>query len=176
MRDYSYELHEGHRFHYKARVYSPKLGRFLQTDPIFYADQMNMYAYVGNDPVNKIDPTGTSVLRTLLKPVIKEIDKKIEQRMIKNAKAQGRRDALKQERQDLKATGQSKSDLSPDRKKELIETGKLKNMDGHHEPSVSSGGTLEEKVDIAKNPDNITFMEKADHQKLHQENENPGSN
>ncbi len=49
-------------YHYKARAYSPTLGRFLQTDPTGYDDGLNWYAYVGNDPFNKTDASGLGPL------------------------------------------------------------------------------------------------------------------
>ncbi len=51
-------LPEAQLYHYKARVYDPVLGRFLQTDPIGSKDDLDLYTYTGNDPLDKTDPSG----------------------------------------------------------------------------------------------------------------------
>lgn len=45
-----------------ARAYAPGIGRFLQTDPILTEGGMNIYAYVGNDPLNGFDPSGMDLV------------------------------------------------------------------------------------------------------------------
>ncbi|AQT67208.1 Cell wall-associated polypeptide CWBP200 [Anaerohalosphaera lusitana] len=55
-------------YYYRARMYDTELGRFLQPDPIGYADGMNMYAYVGNNPTTFIDPLGLRQWSGLLRP------------------------------------------------------------------------------------------------------------
>ena len=50
-----------------ARYYSPAQGRFLSPDPIGAKGGINIYAYVGNDPLDATDPTG------LVKPLFSAI-------------------------------------------------------------------------------------------------------
>jgi RHS repeat-associated protein len=45
-------------YYYRARMYSPAWGRFLQPDPVGYGGGANLYVYVSNDPLDQVDPTG----------------------------------------------------------------------------------------------------------------------
>jgi RHS repeat-associated protein len=48
----------GSLWYYRARYYDPVTGRFLSEDPERYADGMQVYGYVLNNPINYRDPTG----------------------------------------------------------------------------------------------------------------------
>lgn len=59
----------GHYFHQPSglnlamyRAYSPTMGRWISRDPLENAEMKqgpNLYAYVGNSPINRVDPRGT---------------------------------------------------------------------------------------------------------------------
>ncbi|MBY0516246.1 MAG: RHS repeat-associated core domain-containing protein [Bacteriovoracaceae bacterium] len=47
----------------RARYYDPSSGRFLSEDPIgFLGGDYNLYRYVGNNPILKVDPSGENPL------------------------------------------------------------------------------------------------------------------
>ena len=55
-----YDIENG-CYYYRARIYcadTVRGGRFLQTDPVGYESDLNLYAFVGSDPTDAIDPSG----------------------------------------------------------------------------------------------------------------------
>jgi len=66
-------------YYYRARYYDPTVGRFLSEDPIgFGGGQTDLYAYLGNEPVDYTDPLGlrklTDCEKQRLAPYIPKID------------------------------------------------------------------------------------------------------
>jgi len=57
--------------HMNGRIYDPKLGRFLQADPVVQAPKnsqsLNRYTYVYNNPLSYTDPTGYFSLKRFFK-------------------------------------------------------------------------------------------------------------
>jgi RHS repeat-associated protein len=49
---------ESANYYYRARQYNPASGRFLRRDSIGYLGGLNLYSYVGSNPVSKTDPLG----------------------------------------------------------------------------------------------------------------------
>ncbi len=52
-----YDRETGMHYNY-FRDYDPSTGRYPQADPIGLAGGMNLYAYVGGNPISRIDPLG----------------------------------------------------------------------------------------------------------------------
>src|SRR5882724_9459702 len=45
-------------YFYRARYYSPLLGRFVSEDPLGFSAGINFYSYVADDPIDFMDPSG----------------------------------------------------------------------------------------------------------------------
>ena len=57
-----YDLHTG-LVRFGARDYDPETGRWTNKDPILFGGvDVNLYVYVGGNPVSFIDPTGTIII------------------------------------------------------------------------------------------------------------------
>jgi RHS repeat-associated protein len=56
---------ESQLYYYRMRTYDALIGRFLQEDPIGVSGSVNVYNYLGGNPVGEIDPLGLDAVNNL---------------------------------------------------------------------------------------------------------------
>ncbi|MDD3144651.1 MAG: hypothetical protein PHV23_00910 [Candidatus Gracilibacteria bacterium] len=60
-------------YYNRARYYNPELGRFISRDPIDISDDVNLYAYTKNNPVNFTDNLGLNSKKLITEKLIVSI-------------------------------------------------------------------------------------------------------
>ncbi|NOS73213.1 MAG: RHS repeat-associated core domain-containing protein [Methyloglobulus sp.] len=50
-------------YYMRARYYDANIGRFISEDPAGFSGGLNLYAYVGGNPIMLLDPTGLGAER-----------------------------------------------------------------------------------------------------------------
>jgi len=150
-------LPEAQVYYYKARVYDPKYGRFLQTDPIRSKDDLDLYAYVGGDPVNHVDSTGLSPKTKILEEILGKPIKLVLRKEIEKIGQKAVKQAWREEKRLVETTGKGTREWTDAQKKELLKNGQVKGFDGHH---INDKGNY---PNLAGDPNNIAFLSVAEH-------------
>src|SRR5256714_12280786 len=135
-------------YDYRHRFYNPDTGRFLQADSKgFDAGDMNLFRYVGDDPVDKTDPTGLTQPSLALygQSVVppKEI---FERRIIASQVASFHLGSLIPNRVTLELIKTGDRNIHVDRIREHGRTGEITERIGWTDPSLIFHNPVEESA------------------------------